>query len=828
MGWIRFLAIGALALATAATTGCRNRWEPEFDLFPGPVSARELNSIVLECSNEPDAANRVDQVHDAYLARFAELRRSTLAPLARRNNSATDRDWRATPASLDRMADSHHAAMRAIAALDGILFDELAAALPHCRGAIERCLGRRAVERARAPLANHPHEAPLDLELAFLAIGPTAEEQQRLEPFLVEYRRRLATVTTRVADARLAIPRERMLALEAEAAREESPPDQRASDARLERASLSLLARARDEAEELNEGGLRTLTAAMDPALADEFEQLVQLRSARGGDYAGRFGAEVALAMPVIQGTPAEAALRRYIAIDAELARATLRIARANRQSRLNGRAETARVEAALQQRALQAVATAAAAVAQVSGQPDLPERLAHLGAPSLNALEQRLQELVGSAVEAQRLARRAPATATRQPSKDSPLATESNDEPADPSFARGFLFIDPLRLSRVGDLLALWPTDAALSPAIDQLMDQARVRRSAAWQAQEAELKRLEQRQHDLAVANPAEWNSNAASYTTRVREILATVAAIDTELATEIAAVHGAAADDPRTAATRVWLAAERSAVDWRRGIPPRLQGPCWQVRFNPLEAALAASPTPESRATALQLVADSADEWCETLDAAPGAWLDGVRALIRQALLFQQHPDAPTLEESRGMQSVGAQISSEGAPRRQRQLALLEELGIALGPDAGARATEVAAMQSLPEFFASGPDVRAIIERVMADRELDQSTIQALAAVREDWMRQSRETAAGLITFLFSAPWDELPTSAEDLPVRRRVSAELARLGTERETAAGRALRDAYLLLPEALRARHRNLSVWVVPEQTRPLSRHDGTP
>jgi hypothetical protein len=151
-----------------------------------------------------------------------------------------------------------------------------------------------------------------------------------------------------------------------------------------------------------------------------------------------------------------------------------------------------------------------------------------------------------------------------------------------------------------------------------------------------------------------------------------------------------------------------------------------------------------------------------------------------------------------------SAMARLRDRVEPLRALQAELLQAIDAQCGPAAGRSAAIAAARASVPDFYElTDPSTRGI-ERIARALDTSDPARASIDAVRTAWIAADGDNARQLMELLGALGPTEIPSDARDIPTRRVTDAALARLLAERERAAERAARDAWLALPEPARS------------------------
>ncbi|MSR18615.1 MAG: hypothetical protein EXS00_05520 [Phycisphaerales bacterium] len=810
-------AVLVFALALLLVAGCGGPPSPRFDRLPRPITTEQIAATLLESApNWP----LIDQAHDAYLLAFDELRVRMLAPLALRVLDKADRAWTEDPVQLEQLARAHRSALAAIAALDDSLLAEIGRLASEHSSQVARLADLRVIERSQSVIAQHDEAGVINLERLLRDIDVTEDESDRLEPFLIDYRKRLARAAASLADADL-----RELELRAQAMRgeglneaalaamtDEGGERQKLAAAirhRVEEASRRDINAAIDALAELNESAQRTFAAILTPSRANELDTLVGRRctETRAQSDQSRFMADIAWEMPQVQSpaeSPTRQALSRFIAADVAYRSALMvaqRLERADRKQ--NQAAAEATPPTALIDARARAWSKAVAQLTRTLSQ----EGFAQLTATAVvgdTPMRARLVPLVGEPAAA-RLARVSPTglvTPKREPAQ--PAAPEGS------SISAQFFHRPVLDSPTHSMLQLLWDVSPQDRAAFALLLEEANQRRDSRWAVSEIELLRLEDRVREIE-SDPTQIDLLVGSYIAQLKLAIADDAASDDLLADELAKWRSSATDDHRPAVTRLILAAGRANIPWRRFGQPWIFAPLYALHYDPVAIAMECHGSEPSRAIALQLLSDSEPKWRMAWITATEAGLSALRRLVGAAANQQEHGGTEDLSRLREGRSIAAEMAVAAAPLRELSSTFLNDLQAALPAECGALVQHAAVIASMPEFIDTAPIVLEDIERMRnrAEAAGEVAAGAAIGARQDQYQRAQAAIETRLLQLLARGDSGLLPASIDDFETRRHLNAELDALTVARDEAAMRALRDAWLLLPEKLRASMRYL-------------------
>ena len=139
----------------------------------------------------------------------------------------------------------------------------------------------------------------------------------------------------------------------------------------------------------------------------------------------------------------------------------------------------------------------------------------------------------------------------------------------------------------------------------------------------------------------------------------------------------------------------------------------------------------------------------------------------------------------------------------PLRKLQSELLRDIENQCGVAAGGAAALAAARASLPEYYDLTDPATAGIARIVKSIEGSDSSRATVDAVNAAWIVADGDNAQRLMARLDSPEHAGLPGIGLDVGERLNIDMPLARLIAERERAAERAARDAWVGLPESAR-------------------------
>jgi len=530
------------------------------------------------------------------------------------------------------------------------------------------------------------------------------------------------------------------------------------------------------------------------------------------------FVAEAMLEIPAVQSSGMADRLRAYLAVEEAEARTKDEQERARRAARASG-AEMPRGTDDRSngpgKKPSKEVSEAAARVSEV--QQEFPEfaatmkALTTLTAPDRQMLEERLTKWLPPAGAA-RMAALAPAAVLRADPAEATTPEEDDadplDEPPMPSGTYALMHAGRFSSAQRALLQRLWATSEGMQDAVRAALHDAEILESAAWQDLAAPLEQAEKKVDELFLEEKPGVAQAIDQYASLARQTLARLGASDDRLADALAAIHGAAAEDPRMAATRVFLASRRANLEWSMG-PwdiSALVAPAACPRFDPVSVAMACSPDEATCTKALALVSARAAEWRTAMSTATDAAIDTVRTTVTQANSTDSDDFADFMTSKAGASAMeGLRIRVQ--PLRELQAKLLQDIDAQCGPAAGRSAAIAAARASAPDYYElTDPSTRGIERIARIARALDAAhpARAPINAIRTAWIAADGDNARQLMEHLRSLKPLDIPSDARDVPSRRMTDAALARLLAERSRAAERAARDAWLALPEDARS------------------------
>ena len=814
-------------LLLAVVAGCRIP-AAEFGRMAEPIGVPELYAVTTDCGGAvPWPA--IDRAHDEYFDAYWKLRTEIAAPMAVACSDAAGRPKLPSAAELDAFAAKQQSLMNALAALDDHLFDAVQAAVPACERQVREARGRRAIVRAVTAFGSSNRALPVDIDAAITALRLAPAQRDTVAPIMEKYRERFAAALAAAANAKFDIPRRWLKELESQGLKPEDlfgPPDAAGVAAKLSREDRRRIVEAVAKASELAMDVELARVDAMNDATVAEIaaadaatgELLASALRSNFIDARRRrmvFVAEAMLEIPAVQSSGMAERLRAYLAVEEAEARTKEVQERSRRAARAAGAdvppGATNEQRPGPGKKPSKEVSDAAARVAAARQDfPDFAETLqllTKLTAPDRQALEERLQQFMPPA-SAQRMAARAPVAVLRA----DPIETGTPlQEPGDP-LQEGSMPSGTYQLMHAGRftpaeralLQRMWLTSEPTQPAVLVALHDAEILESAAWQDLAPPLEQAEKKVDEIFLEEQPGIQQAIDQYATLARQTLARLGASDDRLTDALAAIHGAAADDPRTAATRVFLASRRANFEW--GMGPwdvsALVAPAACPRFDPVSVAMACSPDQATSTTALALVSAHAADWRTAMATATDAAIDTIRTAVTQTNSTDSDDFAEFMTEKAGASAM-ARLRDRVGPLRALQAELLQAIDAQCGPAAGRSAMIAAARASVPDYYELTDPSTGGIERISRALDAADPARAPVEAVRGAWIAADGDNARQLMELLRSLGPMDVPSDARDVPTRRLTDPALARLLSERTRAAERAARDAWLALPEAAR-------------------------
>jgi 3-keto-L-gulonate-6-phosphate decarboxylase len=215
------------------------------------------------------------------------------------------------------------------------------------------------------------------------------------------------------------------------------------------------------------------------------------------------------------------------------------------------------------------------------------------------------------------------------------------------------------------------------------------------------------------------------------------------------------------------------------------------------------MACSPDEATCTKALALVSAHGADWRTAMATATDAAIDTIRTAVTQANSTDSDDFAEFMTGKAGASAM-ARLRDRVGPLRALQAELLQAIDAQCGPAAGRSAMIAAARASVPDYYELTDPSTGGIERISRALDAADPARTPVDAVRGAWIAADGDNARQLMELLRSLGPLDVPSSARDVPTRQVTDAALARLVAERERAAERAARDAWLALPETARA------------------------
>ena len=819
---------GVLAfLLLAVVAGCRIP-AAEFGRMAEPIGVPELYAATIDCGGTvPWPA--IDRAHDEYFDAYWKLRTEIAAPMAVACSDAAGRPKLPSAAELDAFAAKQQSLMTALAALDDQLFDAVQAAVPACERLVREARSRRAIVRAVTAFGSSNRALPVNIDAAVTALRLAPAQRDAVAPILERYRERFAAALATAANAKFDIPRRWLKELESQGLRPEDlfgPTPASGEDSKLSREDKRRIVEAVAKASGL---AMDVELARVDAVNDTTVAEIAAADAATGELLAGAlrsnfidarrrrmvFVVEAMLEIPAVQSSGMAERLRAYLKVEETEARTKSEQDRARRAARASG-AEAPR---GTDDRGIgpgkkpsKEVSEAAARVS--AARQEFPEfaatmqALTTLTAPDRQLLEERLTQWL-PAVGAARMAALAPAAVLRvDPAETTkPDADDADplDDPSIPSGTYSLMGAGRFSASQRALLQRVWASPEGTQDAVRAALHDAEILESAAWQDLAAPLEQAEKKVDELFLEEKPGISQAIDQYATLARQTLARLGASDDRLVDAFAAIHGAAAEDPRTAATRVFLASRRADFEW--GMGPwdvsALVAPAACPRFDPVSVAMACSPDEATCIQALALVTAHAEDWRTAMATATDAAIDTIRTAVTQTDSTDSDDFAEFMTGKAGASAM-ARLRDRVEPLRALQAELLQAIDAQCGPAAGRSAAIAAARASVPDYYElTDPSTRGI-ERIARALDAADPARAPVDAARGAWTTADGENAQKLMALLGSLAPTEIPSDSRDVSTRRVTDAPLARLLAERTRAAERAARDAWLALPESTRS------------------------
>lgn len=819
-------AVALLVLVVVA--GCRMP-SVEFGRMAKPISVPDLYAATKDCG-DPVPWPAIDRAHDEYFDAYWKLRAEVAAPMATACMDATGQPTLPSIAQLDDLAAKQQLLLPALAALDNHLFDAIQAAMPSCERTLRDARSRRAIDRSIAAFGSSSRTPPVNLDATITALRLSTSQQERVRPIMESYRERFASALALAANAKFGVPKRWLQALESQGVSPGeifAPPASEGMLAKLSREDkrriLEAAVRLSERDMDVELARIRAINdvAIAEIAAADAATGELLARSLRGNYVDKRrrrmvFVAEAMLQIPAVQSAPIAERFSAYLTVEEAEARANEQLDRQQVAARAAG---TEVPKGGMQQQRMgpgskpsKDVSDAAARVSAVSREfPELAEtiqRLNKVTAPDREALATELGRLMPPAA-AERLASLAPAAVIRPERLDVSNPDDDGADPLEePSMPSGtYQFMHPGRFqpSQQALLLRIWITPEATQAAVQVAIHDAEILETAAWQDLAQPLEQAEKKVDELFLDEKPGMQQAIDQYASLARQTMARLGASDDRLVDALAAIHGAAADDPRTVATRVFLTSRRTGFDWELGIWDfsSFIAPVKYPRFDPVSVAMACSNDAATCATALALVCAHADDWRTAMGASTDAAFDSIRAMMTQTN-STDGPDFLEYVATKPGMAIVARLRDRLHPLRTLQSNLLREIGDRCGAEAGRAASLAAARASLPEYYDLTDPATAGIARIVqaiAGSDPSRATVDVVNAA---WITADGDNAQKVMALLESPEHGELPGMGLSVSDRLAIDCSLARLIAERERAAERAARDAWIHLPEAARA------------------------
>ena len=814
-------------LLLVIVAGCRIP-AAEFGRMAEPIGVPELYAATTDCGGTvPWPA--IDRAHDEYFDAYWKLRAEIAAPMAAACIDAAGRPKLPSAAELEAFATQQQSLMNALAALDDHLYDAVLAAVPTCERQVREARSRRAIVRAITAFGSSNRALPVNLDAVINNLRLAPAQRDAVAPVMEKYRERFAAALAMAANAKFDIPRRWLKELEAQGLHPDDffgPPPAPGETPKLSREDKRRILDAVAKASELSmDVELARVDAVNDATVAeistvDAATGQLLARALRSNFIDARrrrmvFVAEAMLEIPAVQSSGMADRLRAYLAVEEAEARTKDEQERARRAARASG----AEMPRGTDDRSIgpgkKPSKEVSEAVARISAArqefPDLAatmQALTTLTAPDRQLLEERLTQWLPPAGAA-RMAALAPAAVlhadpaeTTKPNEDD---ADPLDEPSIPSGTYSLMGTGRFSASQRALLQRIWASPEGTQDAVRAALHDAEILESAAWQDLAAPLEQAEKKVDELFLEEKPGVPQAIEQYASLARQTLARLGASDDRLADAIAAIHGAAAEDPRTAATRVFLASRRANLEWSMGPwdVSALVAPAACPRFDPVSLSMACSPDEATCTKALALVSTRAAEWRTAMSTATDAAIDTVRTAVTQANSTDPDDFAEFMTSKAGASAM-ARLRDRVEPLRALQAELLQAIDAQCGPAAGRSAAIAAARASVPDFYELTDPATRGIERIARALDTSDPARAPIDAVRTAWIAADGDNARQLMELLGALGPTEIPSDARDIPTRRVTDAALARLLAERERAAERAARDAWLALPEPARS------------------------
>ena len=818
-------AVALLVLVVVA--GCRIP-SVEFGRMAKPIAVPDLYAATKDCG-DPVPWPAIDRAHDEYFDAYWKLRAEVAAPMATACMDATGQPTLPSIAQLDDLAAKQQLLLPALAALDNHLFDAIQAAMPSCERTLRDARSRRAIDRSIAAFGSSSRTPPVNLDATIMALRLSTSQQERVRPIMESYRERFASALALAANAKFGVPKRWLQALESQGVSPGeifAPPASEGMIAKLSREDkrrmLEAAARLSERDVDVEIARIRAINdaAIAEIAAADTATGELLARSLRGNYVDTRrrrmvFVAEAMLQIPAVQSAPIAERFSAYLAVEEAEARANEQLDRQQVAARAAG---TEVPKGGMQQQRMgpgrkpsKDVSDAAARVSAASREfPEFAEtmqRLNKVTAPDREALATELGRLMPPAA-AERLASLAPAAAIRpeRPDVSNPddAGADQLEEPSIPSGTYSLMHAGRFNASQQALLLRLWLTPEATQAAVQVAIHDTETLEAAVWQDVAQPLDEAEKKVDELFLEEKPGVQQAIDKYASLARQTLAQLGSSDDRLVDALMSIHGAAADDPRSIATRVFVASRRMNFDWELG-PWDLSAfiaPVKYPRFDPVTVAMGCSSDPAICSKALALVCAHADDWRTAIGASTDAAFDSIRAVVGQTS-STDGPDFNEFMTTKAGIATMARLRDRLQPLRKLQSDLLRDIENQCGVAAGGAAALAAARASLPEYYDLTDPATAGIARIVKSIEGSDSSRATVDAVNAAWIVADGDNAQRLMALLDSPEHAGLPGIGLDVGERLNIDMPLARLIAERERAAERAARDAWVGLPESAR-------------------------
>jgi hypothetical protein len=830
--------LAALALlGVLALTGCRPPYEDRHEALPDPIGTAHLVAAAIEEPTPLTLAEwqLVDSLLDGYLRTFDDLRASTIAPYVRSVREDRSGRWLADDGALSKFDRRALSIAALVDSLDYTYFADLAQALPARTAFVERARTRRAIDRA-ARVAIGTDErgvggsfADLDVEILAVLARPSiadraAQLRTLLEPLRAAYRVELASAASKLSEALLEFPSDRLKELRNAGLSPDAidryvrsgntgSAEERDLIMGAVRRSQQRIVRAQIAIDDLNVRTAATWASLLPADAADVFQSEATYRRTQPeqGQAMIRWFLEVIEVMPEVRDgrqPRIAAAIRSTRAAIDEYGAATLdawrdQVMQPGRAGNPQGDERVQKARVAVEEARKSATAT----VEELMAPDTLAElrSVAGMAAPDARAT---LDKLIGRGQSA-RLMTRAPRNMFLRPEPEE----ESFD--SNRSFALQLL-LGPLANREDFDRIAAALGAAHDDPIVEELWRRYEERAQALNTQQEEALRtheKLAQEKGERAENDPSAFEREVADY---IRALMAADAArgqLMLDTLEDLAAGRGVPANDPRLFIARAQLTVARCAVPWRRFQLPWLVGPLMLAQTDAL--ALAAAMTPEdatTKAAALAVAMAHAQNLEDTALAARMAGFEALQDFVSLVLRMNRErnsgmsPDEiPTMPEA---QAMTRKTRTAALARLNAQLEFLRAMESVLGPQRSARLYASYANASFPEFFAEHTwlaSARDMANAAAGGRAGLNATTDALQESASRW----RDTNAAVVQRLLQ--WELLPTSetppprSTNLAPAAAADAEFAALRTMRDESALRLLRDAAVLAGEPPNAR-----------------------